>query len=238
MKNKKMFLGLLSLVFITMSCSNDDSSENNTNENLKIVAKTTYSGSGLKRMNNNSVTVTEFKVNIREIEFEIDDESYDDDYQDGFYGDDDNIELQGPFELDLTTGISNITSLNVPNLVYEEIEFKIAKNTNPNSDMFNKSVVLKGTISDIPFEFWHNIDEDLEVDYNDASNDIIVSNNLTTIALNFNLDGILSQVDLSTATDGNGDGLIEINPTNVDGNQLLANTIKSKIKDYIDLLDD
>lgn len=238
MKNKKMLLGLLSLVLITASCSSDDSSENNTNENLKIVAKTTFSGSGLNRMNNNSVIITEFKVNIREIEFEIDDDSHDDDYQDGFYDSDDDIELQGPFELDLTTGTSTITSLNVPNLVYEEVEFEIAKNTNPNSDMFNKSVVLKGTISGIPFEFWHNVDEDIEVDFDDASNDIIVSNNLTTIALNFNLDGILSQVDLSSATDGNGDGLIEINPTNADGNQLLANIIKNKIKDYIDLLDD
>lgn len=237
MKNKKLILGLLSLVFIAQSCSNDDNIETK-NDNLKIVAKTTYSGSGLNKMTNNSVTITEFKVNIREIEFEIDDDSYDDDYQDGFYGDDDDIELQGPFELDLTTGIINITSLNIPNLVYEEVEFEIAKNTNPNSDMFNKSVVLKGTISGVPFVFWHNVDEDISVDFEDASNDIIVSNDLTTITLNFNLDGILSQVDLSSANDGNGDGLIEINPTNTDGNQALANTIKNKIKDYIDLLDD
>jgi hypothetical protein len=47
-----------------------------------------------------------------------------------------------------------------------------------------------------------------------------------------------STIDLSSTTDGNGDGIIEISPNDTDGNNALANTIKNLTKEGIDLLDD
>ena len=52
------------------------------------------------------------------------------------------------------------------------------------------------------------------------------------------MDAILASIDLTTATDGNNDGLIEISPIDTDGNNGLANIIKNKIKDATDLYDD
>lgn len=239
MKNKKILLGLLAVIFSTASCSNDESSSNDANDNLTIVAKATYSGNN-GRMEN-AVTVTDFKINLKEIEFELDDDFYDDDdddYGDGFYDDDDEFELKGPFELDLLSGQTTITSINIPNGVYEEVEFEMAKSTNSESELFNKSVLIKGTIGSTPFVFWHNIDEDFEIDYEDAGQNLVISDNSATIVIDFNLDAVLANVDLSNATDDNGDGLIEISPNDTDGNQSLANTIKNKIEEYTDLLDD
>ena len=45
-------------------------------------------------------------------------------------------------------------------------------------------------------------------------------------------------VDLSQATDGNQDGTIEISPSDPDGNNELAQSIRNAIKQHIDLLDD
>ena len=239
MKNKKILLGLLAVIFSTASCSNDESSSNDVNDNLTIVAKASYSGNS-GRMEN-AVSISEFKINLKEIEFELDDDFYDDDdddYGDGFYGDDDEFELSGPFELDLLSGQTTITSINIPNGVYEEVEFEMARSTNSESELFNKSVLIKGTIGTTPFVFWHNIDEDFEIDYEDAGQNLVIADNSATIVIDFNLDAVLANVDLSNATDDNGDGLIEISPNDTDGNQSLANIIKDKIEEYTDLLDD
>ncbi|WP_333695902.1 hypothetical protein [Flavobacterium sp.] len=238
MKNKKILWVLLAGIFVT-SCSNEDNSNSDGNNNLRIVAKASYSGNTGR--NDNAVTVSDFKINLREIEFELDDDFYDDDdddYGDGFYGDDDEFELRGPFELDLLSGETTITTINIPNGVYEEVEFKMARNTNPDSELFNKSVLIRGMIGTTPFVFWHNIDEDFEIDYEDAGQNLVIANNTATLVINFNLDAVLAYVDLSAAQDGNGDGLIEISPVDTDGNQALAHLIKDKIEEYTDLLDD
>jgi hypothetical protein len=112
------------------------------------------------------------------------------------------------------------------------------RNTNASSDLYNKSIQIKGTIGTTPFIFWHNVEEDFEIDYEDAGQNLIISDNTATIVFEFDLDAVLANVDLSSANDGNGDGLIEISPNDPDGNQGLANTIKDKIKEYTDLLDD
>jgi hypothetical protein len=183
---------------------------------------------------NSGVVINAFKINIKEIEFEMDEDFS---TGDGFYGDDDDVELAGPFELNLLNNTTEITSLNIPNGVYEEVEFKMAKNTNTDSEMFNKSVKIEGTINGTPFIFWHNVNEDFEIDYEDTNQNLVVNNGSYELVFNFNLNQVLSQVDISNATDGNGDGLIEISPNDNDGNQSLANTIKNKIKESCDLDD-
>lgn len=264
MKTPKMLFSLLALLFLFVACSKDDSTTatDSKTDNLKIVAKATYSGGkngGSRR--NSEVTISAFKINLKEIEFKLDDNYYgsnddnsnddngnddngnhhSDDHDsnhDGFYGDEEEIELRGPFEIDLLSGQTTITSLNLPNGSYEEVEFKMNRNRDTTSSMYNKSIQIQGTIDGVPFQFWHNVEEKFEIDYDDLGQSLVIADNTATLVFNFDLDAILANVDLSTALDGNGDGVIEISPMDQDGNQNLAHAIKNKIKEFCDLLDD
>lgn len=233
---KKFLLSASTLIAILTltSCSND---ENSSSNNLRLVAKATVINPGNRNANN--VNITEFQVNLKEIEFEKDDNYFDDDdsYGDGFYDDDDDISLRGPFLLNLLSGTTTITNLNLPNGVYKEVEFKMAKNTSSGSPLFTKSISIKGTINGTPFEFWHNEDEDFEIDYDDTNQNITVTDNTTTVTIDFDLSTVLAQVDLTQATDNDGDGLIEINPSDNDGNRNLADLLLDKIEEATDLDD-
>jgi len=232
-----LLLSATSLMLLGTSCTSDEGSD----ENLRIKASSTntfsQSKTAAKSVNNAEVTISEFKLNISEIELEFDD-SYYETTNDNFIDSDDEIELRGPFELDLLTGTTNITSLELPKASYEEIEFEFDKNTDATSDMFNKTVVIKGTINAIPFIFWHDFEEEIEVDFENEVTDIVVSESLTDVTINFDLNAMLSQVDLSLAIDGNEDGTIEISPEDLDGNKDLADQLKEKLKAVAELLDD
>lgn len=59
--------------------------------------------------------------------------------------------------------------------------------------------------------------------------------------ISFNLTSVLDPtggVDLSTAVDGNGDGIIESSPSDNDGSRALAEAMKQAIKSQIELLED
>jgi hypothetical protein len=58
------------------------------------------------------------------------------------------------------------------------------------------------------------------------------------INLQFDLNNLFSLVDLSNATDGNENGVIEINPANEDGNKNLADNIFDAIDDIIEAFED
>lgn len=245
MKNMKTFVALFALLAVMASCSNDSGSADSS---MKILARGVYNPAAANRnVNgvtlNSNVVLSSFKINLKEIEFEFaegydddngDDDSYDDD---GFYNGDDEFELNGPFELDLLNQNAVVTTVTIPNGTYEEVEFKLHRNTNSNSPMFNKSIEITGTINGTPFVFWHNVDEDFEIDYEDANQNLVVSNNSYDIVFNFDLNQVLSMVDLSGAVDGDGDGVIEIGPNDTDGNQALANLIANSIEDSCDLDD-
>lgn len=247
-KNLKMATALamgFGLVFV--SCSKDNTEDLNPNNPSQITqtakvnlkAKGTYNSTSSKGLSlkttNTNLEISDFLVNIKEIELEFDDDSW---KGDKYYGSDDDIELKGPFELDLLGNEITFAFVDLPQARYEELEFEFDKSKNPSSALFGKTILVRGTIDGFPFEFWHDFDEDVEIDFEDDNNDILITENNNAITINFNLTGILAGVDFTKAQDGNGDGLIEISPRDNDGNRLLANQIKNRIKDYIDLLDD
>ncbi len=251
-KSFKTVLGIaLGCGLVFASCSKDNEGDLNSNDpsqigevvkvNLKAkgtFTSTTSKGLSLKSLNTN-LEISDFLVNIKEVELEFDDDFYEDwDDDDKYYGSDDEIELKGPFELDLLGNEITFAFVDLPQAQYEELEFEFDKSKNASSELFGKTVLIRGTIDSFPFEFWHDFDEDVEIDFEDDNNDILITENNNDITINFNLTGILNGVDFSTAKDGNGDGLIEISPRDNDGNNALANQIKERMKDYIDLLDD
>jgi hypothetical protein len=172
---------------------------------------------------------------MKEIEFEIDDDKI----EKTTFKD---LKLKGPYEVDLLNNTSSLTEVlgisEVPNGRYEEIEFKIGKGTAAGNSMYGKSVYAAGTINGTPFVFWHDVDEDFEVDYEDINSDLVINGQDLTVQINFNLGLVFNSavgVDLSSAVDTDGDGVIEIDPKGEDDNKALANTIKDVIKDLADL---
>lgn len=249
---RSLAFALISPLFL-ISCSSDEADGNGT---LKLSAKTSVNNSSAKTAStsksiNTDVFVSDFRVNIREFELEMEDAEYESDNEseydddiwddDGYYDYEDEFELEGPFELDLLAGEINFLTVDVPNGDFEELEFKFDRSTDPNSDLFGKSVLIQGTINDIPFIFWNDFEDEVEVDFEESEFDISIRSNTEGIIIEFDLSevfDVVSGVDLSQAADGNENGTIEISPEDPDGNNSLAETIRERIKTAIDLLDD
>jgi len=205
-------------------------------------------GATAKSSSTTSTTITSFKINIGNIEFHRNEkEDTNTTSNDSIYGD---SELKGPFELDLASGNTsiNIATVDIPNNIYDKINFELHKSKDANSDIFGKSVEIKGDINGTPFVFWTDAEEEMQVKFNTGTNspprkanNIVVTGTQTTTTINFNLSSIFgatSTIDFSSATDGNGDGIIEISPDNVDGNADLARTIKNLLEEDTDLEND
>lgn len=155
------------------------------------------------------------------------------------YGEDEEFQLAGPFEINLldeeTTTIVNV---DIPIGTYEEVEFKMDRSNNPNSVLYQKSIMITGTLNGTPMTFFHTFDEDFEVDYEDAGQNLVIDDsNNNEVTFNFDLNAVINAVDFSNATDGNADGTIEISPEDADGNNALANQIKTAIVQFAELID-
>ena len=221
-----------------MSCSDDEPKATST-VSMRASANTSTTTTVGGRYAT-AVELSEFKINLREIEFEIDD----DNIEKTTYKD---LKLKGPFEIDLMDAngaalSALIANAEVPNGRYEEVECKIHKGSDPNAFLYNKSVYASGTINGTPFIFWHDTDEEFEIDFSDMSKDIALSGQDLTVTIQFNLGMLFnssSGIDLSLAEDTNGDGIIEIDPVGErDNNKSLAHDIKQRLEDLTDLMDD
>jgi len=236
---RSIFLFSASLLVFT-SCSKDDGANlSEEKASTSFGAKATFESGRLME----NIQITKFLINVEDFELEFDDDLNGDDDGGGtggnFYSD---IELEGPFELDLSQPdvVFPIVNVDIPIGVYEELEFDIKKSSNANSLLFQKSILIEGFINESPFVFWHHFEEDVEIDFDDNDIDIIIEQNDNSIVINFDLNFLFNTntINLSNAADGNADGIIEISPSDNDGNNALANQIKELIKDAIDLLDD
>ena len=231
---------LTSTLFV--ACNNDDPAVNGT-VNLRMNASSS-TGSTINGRTKTTTVITDFKISIREIEFEFDEDDAHFTTDSSF---NDDVKLKGPFVLNVleqTAFVEElITTVNVPNARYEEVEFKLHKNSEA-GDMYGKSIWITGTIDGKPFIFWHDTDEEFEIDFENAATDIVINANTASLAINFQLERLFSAVkggvNLSMAADGDGDDVIEINPGSLDndGNQDLADAIKTLLEDAADLIDD
>lgn len=235
---------LMALVFLAstlfVACNNDDPAANGT-VILKMNASSP-TGSTINGRTQTTTAITDFKVNIREIEFEFD-------VNDAHFATapafNEDVKLKGPFVLNVleqTAFVEElVTTVNVPNARYEEVEFKLHKNAEA-GEMNGKSILITGTINGTPFVFWHDTDEEFEIDFENADTDIVINANTASLAINFQLERLFSTVkgglDLSSALDGDGNGVIEINPFDNDGNRDRAHALKNLLEDAADLIDD
>jgi hypothetical protein len=236
MKNLNyLFLFLLS--FSIISCSND-SNDGQGGISLKVSAVNgTTSKSTISQKTNSAVVVfTDFKISIRDVLFKNDDDETSS-------LDTDEIQFRGPFQIDLLNGSGGALSQTigtafVPDGRYKELRFKFHKDEDlPTTDnLFDRSIYIEGTIDGVPFVFWHDTSENLDVG---RSTGILVQDGVVDFTVQFDISqflGSLNQIDLSLATDNNNDGLIEIFPNDQDGNQGIAADLKENIKMAADLM--
>ena len=230
----------------------EDKNDPDPNTQLTLVAKSTVPSSSTSSTGgriSSGVVLESFVVNIREIELEFDEPENESETE----GEDgamkhvyEDVKLKGPFVVDLLSqegigAVQQLASTSVPNAVYEEIEFKLHRNDVSGDPMQGKSVYAKGTINGTPFIFWHDTDEEFEIDFEDAAKNLSLNGQAVSVIINFNLALLFDSVhgiDLSAAQDGNENGIIEIDPLNTDGNGDLAQAIKNALEDVTDLIDD
>lgn len=155
------------------------------------------------------------------------------------FGDDDEFQLSGPFELNLFNDETlTIVNVEIPVGEYEEVEFKMDRSNDPSSILYQKSIMITGSIDGVPMTFFHTFEEDFEVDYEDAGQNLVIDeSNNNEVIFNFDLNAVVSAVNFDSANDANNDGTIEISPTDSDGNNVLANQIKNAIIQYAELID-
>src|SRR5690606_18337325 len=147
LKKMKFGVAVMSIATAFMACSSDDDVTLTPDQGrLKIMAKAGYEPTANRAVNN--LILTNFLVNFKEIELEL---------QDNFYDSDDDVELKGPFEIDLLSGNSiELVDIKIPNGIYEEIEFEFDKSEKSSSNLFGRSMQLTGEINGQAFVFWHD----------------------------------------------------------------------------------
>ena len=228
----KVLAAIMGVSFL-MSCANDNVGTNQENAVIKFSAVYNYTNTAQRTAND--IVINSFLLNIEEIELEVDDDAG---VEGPFVSD---IELEGPFVVDLikdSSGIAQtLAEVDLPEGNYEEIEFTINENEDGGSVMYQKSFVITGTINGAPFEFWHDDNLEIEIEFENGML-TLQEGTATLINLQFDLNNLFTLIDISTATDGNEDGLIEINPLDEDGNRELADAIMDAIDDVVDAFED
>lgn len=233
MKNLKLLWSVsIVFAFLAQSCSNDPSPAGSLTLGMKSTGSTIINTGGRVT---GTVELTDFKISIRDVAFKNEDD-------DNPHFDTVDVKFRGPYQLDLLNGGNALTATIgnavIPNGNYKEIRFKFHKDeVLPTSDnLFDRSLFVAGTINGIPFELSHDTSENFDVG---RSTGVIVQDNEISLTVEFSIDQFLSSlnpVDLSTAVDGNQDGLIEIGTNDPDGNNDLADQIKDNIKEAADLI--
>lgn len=228
------------LVLAIISCTNDSSSGGNVTLKASAVSSTGKTSLTARTATTSTVVITDFKINIGNIKFETD-------MEDMMYDSDpmhEDVKLIGPFLLDLldpnTTLTQIITSVNVPNAKYEEIEFKFEKSI-VLGEMEGKTFLIKGTINGKNFMIWSGKDAELEMDFADPTKDFTVSGNDMSLNIKMHLDALMAKLtslaNQGLLLDTDGDGVIEISTDNDDGHHDFGEQIKSLLEQETDLDD-
>jgi hypothetical protein len=222
------------IAFAIISCSDETSSAKGGTVSINASAvSSTGKTSATARSKASTVVISDFKINLGNIEFKLDQD--DDNYATDPVFDD--VELKGPFLLDLldlNKPLNQlIASVDVPNAKYEEIKYKFTRSTVA-GDLLGKTFIIKGTINDKPFVLWSDKDVELELDFENPSKDFTVNDDNAKLSIKIQLDSLMAEINLlanqGKLLDKDGDGVIEITTGNDDDNS----SIGDKLKDILE----
>lgn len=206
------------------------------------------------------LTLTEARVGLKEIEFDLPEQEGDDDLDDDGIDDDgveDSIEFEGPYVVDLITNTvtPSLGSITMDPGTYTEVELKLDKVENDTEDddgtsaiavddpMYGYSIYLVGTYSEnagasnIPVRFAYDLDEEVRITADNAKG-FVVGEGRNDVIIAFRLArwfnfSLGAPVDFSTAT-MNMSGEIVLDETADGNNSALRESIRDLIKDSAD----
>jgi hypothetical protein len=239
MKTQNLLKSLLiiALVVFLSSCEKDTILESG---NAAIKFKGVYNSDiQAKSSALSGVAIETVTINIEEIEFEFDDDNNNNGLT---YSE---IKLKGPFEIDLVKDgqgmvVTLIDDLNLPETGYDEIEFEFDKSENPISEMYKKTILIKGTINGTPFIFFTEEEFEMEIEFEDPVDLSEVQSAIIMVSFDVQalFDPTQGGIDITAAQDGNGNGIIEIFEDDPDGNEKLAEKIEDHLEDVIEAFEE
>ena len=236
MKHSIKLTALIVIIFMALSvllgsCSDDDSSDPNV-ASVQLKMKATASNSRVVasgRTTNAELTLREVLLGVTELEFEL----LDDDAAPN--EDDDEIEFEGNFVVDLINGTST-PDFGVANLLpgtYEEIELELEPILEDGNTIFVLLEYLPEGATE-PYVIEYSNQEDLEVEFERDAGFSLDGGSLSQFLVLLDLDKLFSGVDFSSA-DTDNDGTIRIN---VNSNSSLAAQIKNNLYKSLDAGED
>jgi hypothetical protein len=226
-------------VLLASACSSD--SNDSTTGTVTLKASSIISPVALTGKAVSTTILSDFKVNIGKIKFETDESNENHNTNDSIYED---VKLIGPFLLDLLNPDQTlnqlITSVDVPIGKYEEIKLKFEKSI-VEGEMFGKTYLIKGKINNKDIMIWSDKELQIGIDFEDQGKDLSVDSNAILLVIKIKLDAIIAKINeldsQNLLLDTNGDGIIEISTTAVDGNQEIGNQIRSLLQNHSHLDD-
>lgn len=236
----KVFRNVLFLVLgfaVFASCSSDDDKFVPAEDaSIVQVAIRTSNGAKAKLVlaETNSLFLDKLYMNISEIEFDIHD-----DMKDKLPGNDDlysDVELKGPFPINLLSdkAMSDngwlLATTNVPNGIYEEIEFEFEDYKGDNDDfkeLFGNTIYASGTvvIDDQTVPFTIESDEEVEIELEYENEGLVLDGSSSKVYIDLDLQGMISSLIEFTSLDFvNAD-------RETDGSIVISNKRNKKILD-------
>lgn len=219
---------LTALTILLGSCSDDDSVDPSAAQ-VQLKMKATTSSSRIVatgRTTNAAITLRQALLGVTELEFDF----LNDDGRD-----DDDIEFEGNFVVDLISGTSNpdfgIASV-IPG-VYDEIELDLEPILEGGNTIFIEMEYLADGASE-PYIIEFSYRDDIEIEFERDAGFTLDGGSLSQYLVLLDLDDLFSSVDFSSAN-VDGDGTIRINEGS---NASMASRIWSNLERALDAGED
>ena len=209
-----IFLVATMLMFTISSCKKDD---DNAYAKFSVKQKTSTS----KSINGGTFTFSKALIGISEIDFEIETDSNDHDF-----------EYEGAYQFNILTGTSSpeISSVKITPGTYHELEINI-----DNVLTSGKSIEISGTYDNgttYQFEFSSTFNDDYDIENTTGIN--VNAGETVNFVLLLDLEALFNGVDFATA-DIDSDNIIRINSSS---NSNLASIIENNLDNIMDFDND
>ncbi|RED93903.1 DUF4382 domain-containing protein [Marinoscillum furvescens] len=233
-KNLIAVITLIATAIMFQSCTEDEVGAESTGQaQMEMKAVTTNGTTSSGRTLTTGFTFTEVMVGVTEIEFETLEEEELEEGEDGeeVEAEDEEIEYEGRFIVDLLAGTSNpdfgLAALSTG--TYQEIEVEMEPILEGNQTVRIKLFFEDASTSDTVYvEF--ETSEELEFEFEDESGFTIDAGAVNAILIQLDLDKLFAGVDLSSAT-ADEDGVIRITDTS---NEQLTDMLVDKLEDAME----
>ncbi|WP_186755750.1 hypothetical protein [Echinicola salinicaeni] len=119
---------------------------------------------------------------------------------------------------------------NTPNGLYQEVAFHLEKTSSANT---SHSLKLEGIFEGKEVMLWTGNEDWLKAKATNTHAYTIYSNSVLTLV--FEVEKLFENIEISSAKDGNNDGLIEIGPNNEDGNHTIFLAFEQNLQKALQL---